>query len=139
MIYQTIEKETILYVDDTTEMIKAQNIEELNMKIQEEANRSVQWMDQNRMKISEDKTKILVSSTRALRNLHQQPVAVTIKGIKVKETKSEKILGITFSNDLTWKHHLYGKDEHTGLIPKLQARAKIIHRLMMKVKRKWKQ
>ena len=30
---------------------------------------------------------------------------------------------------MTWEQHLFGNDEHVGLVPKLQARAKIIHRL----------
>ena len=77
-------KKTIQFVDDTTEMIKANNTQVLKQKLQEEADSSIMWMSNNRMKISESKTKIIVSSTRALRSLHQQPVEVKIKGINIQ-------------------------------------------------------
>ena len=129
------EKKSVLYVDDTTEMVKARNNQELNQKLQEEADKSIKWMDENKLKISECKTKMLVSSTRALRSLHQHPVEVTIKGIRVQETRSEKILGITFSNDLTWKHHIYGEPEkpkqerNEGLLKTLSKRVGIFCRV----------
>ena len=104
-------KKSILFVDDTMELIRERNTQELNIRLQQEANKSVKWMEDNKMRISEAKTKILVSSTRKLRLLHQQPVKVKVKEKEIRESSSEKILGIIFSNDLSWKHHLYGEPE----------------------------
>ena len=131
----TSEKKSILFVDDTTELVKAARIPELNHKLQEETNKSIRWMDNNMMRISENKTKILMSSTRALRALHQQPVEITVKGKRIVESTSEKILGIVFSNDLTWKHHLCGEPEKPpqerteGLLSVLSKRVGIIRKL----------
>ena len=128
-------KKSILYVDDTTEMVKASNIPELNSRLQEEADKSVRWMDENLVRISESKTKVLVSSTRALRSFHQQLVEAMRKGVRIQETKSEKILGIVFSNDLSWRHHMYGEPEtpkterSEGLLKTLSKRVDIFYKV----------
>ena len=47
----------------------------------------------------------------------------------MKETKSERLLGLIVNNTMTWKDHLYGNKEHKGLISKLSQRAGIIRKL----------
>ena len=49
------DKDTILYVDDTTDMIKDKSIINMRHKLQDEANKSVNWVNANRMIISEKK------------------------------------------------------------------------------------
>ena len=121
-------KKTVMYVDDTTDMIQAKEIQELEEKLQREADNKVNWTENNRMVISEKKTKLMVSCTRALRMVNNTPVKVNVKGKVIEETYSEKILGIIVSNDLSWRHQFFGepekaKDERTeGLLTTLSKR-----------------
>ena len=47
----------------------------------------------------------------------------------MKESESERLLGLVVNNSMTWKNHLYGNSENKGLIPKLSQRAGIIQKL----------
>ena len=108
---EKIEKKSILYVDDTTDIQKGKDIAELQKKVQEEVIKTESWTADNRMMMAEKKTKKTVMSTRALRKNHSDQLSITIKQKTVEESKSERILGVIFSNDLTWHHHLYGEPE----------------------------
>ena len=44
---------------------------------------------------------------------------ITVDEKEIVETDSEKLLGVVINNELTWKNHLYGDEEHDGLIPQL--------------------
>ena len=129
-------KKTILFVDDTSDLIKEHNLLNMRHRLQQEANKSVDWMTTNKMIISESKTKLMLSCTNALRRTQDiGTLEVTIKGMRVKESKSEKILGITVSNDLTWKHHFYGEPEklkeerNIGLLADLSRRIGVFRRV----------
>ena len=57
---------------------------------------------------------------------------------RVVETQSEKLLGFTMNNQMTWKEHFYGEtwrvgDENNnpGLIPKLSQRFAIPRKISM--------
>jgi len=52
----------------------------------------------------------------------------------VAETKSEKLLGVTISNDLTWKEHLHGETwrvdkNEPGLLSQLSQRVGMLRKL----------
>ena len=76
--------------------------------MQREAERSVAWVKDNRMVCSGDKTKLLVIGTQEQRNkLLKEPgieIKVNVGNKIVKESQSEKLLGLIVSNDLTWKN-----------------------------------
>ena len=38
-------------------------------------------------------------------------------------------MGIIFNNEMTFRHYLYGNDEHDGLIAQLKKRVGILYRL----------
>ena len=56
-------------------------------------------------------------------------IEIEVAGHKVKESNSERLLGLIINNTMTWKDHLYGNSEHKGLISKLSQRAGIIRKL----------
>ena len=66
----------------------------------------------------------------------------SIKGKMIKETTSEKILGLIFSNDLTWKNQFYGepdkptKERAEGLMTALSKRLGIFRKVAKNVKKK---
>ena len=56
-------------------------------------------------------------------------VEIEVDGHKVKESQSERLLGVLINNTMTWENHLYGNSEYKGLIPKLSQRANYIWKL----------
>ena len=124
--------ENILYADDDTENVSDKDPDTLQNKIQKQADSSVQWIEDNKMLCSGGKTKLLVVGTRGLKlsKLEDRVLKVKVGENEVKETHSEKLLGILMSNDFSWNNYLYGnklkgKDKVVGLIPKLSQRGKL--------------
>ena len=62
---------------------------------------------------------------------------VNVAGSVIEETKSEKLLGIIVSNNMTFKQHLYGEqwrankeENNKGLIPQLAQRIGILRKVV---------
>ena len=72
---------------------------------------------------------MLIVGTKKLRALKlTAPISIIVDTKEVVESKSEKLLGVILSNDLTWKEHLHGENwreegkNDIGLIPQLSQR-----------------
>ena len=118
--------ETILYADDDTENVADKDPDILQEKLQKQADSSVQWIQDNKMLCSGDKTKLLIVGTKGLKKsrLENRKLKVKVGENLVEESSDEKLLGIMMSNNLSWNTYLYGnklsgKDKIIGLIPKL--------------------
>ena len=62
----SIEGESIIYADDDTENVHDKDPIELQRKIQNEADRATDWVKDNRMVCSGEKTKLLIIGTSEL-------------------------------------------------------------------------
>ena len=72
----------------------------------------------------------MVPGTSKLKRIRlQNNVQIDINGQLVSESSSEKVLGVILNNEMTFRHHLYGNDEHEGLIPQLSKRAGVLTKL----------
>ena len=124
---------SILYADDDTDNVSDADPQALLHMIQMEANLSKSWVSDNKMICSGGKTKLIVVGTKELRYSklvqNQLMLEITMDGCVVKESESEKLLGIIVNNTMTWEHHLYGNSDHKGLISKLSYRAYLIYKL----------
>ena len=77
-----------------------------------------------------DKSKFMIIGTKRLRskkNLNE--MKITVDGKEIVETASEKLLGVVINNELTWKNHLYGDQDHQGLIPQLSQRLGMLKKM----------
>ena len=135
------EGESILYADDDTNVVSSGDPDELEEKVQREADRAVDWVKDNRMVCAGNKTKLLVIGTSQLRRSKLEKVNrvlhVNVAGAVIEETKSEKLLGIIVNNDMTFKQHLYGEqwrankeENNRGLIPQLAQRIGILRKVV---------
>ena len=127
------EGSSIIYADDDTDNVSSKDPNILQQKIQREANLSVSWVRDNKMVCSGKKTKLLIVGTKEMRKSKLEDYNIIIKinvdGHEVVESESERLLGVLINNKMTWEHHLYGNDDHKGLIPKLSQRSTIIWKL----------
>ena len=131
----SIEGESVLYADDDTDNVHTKDIDELKAKIQREADRSTDWVSDNRMVCSGSKTKLMVIGTSQLRNIRidraNPNIEINVCGTIVKDTKSERLLGLTVNNTMTWSEYLYGEKWRSegncvGLIPQLNQRVGLL-------------
>ena len=127
------EGSSIIYADDDTDNVSSKDPNILQQKIQREANLSVSWVRDNKMVCSGKKTKLLIVGTKEMRKSKLEDyntiIKINVDGHEVVESESERLLGVLINNKMTWEHHLYGNDDHKGLIPKLSQRSTIIWKL----------
>ena len=50
-------------------------------------------------------------------------------GHRVKESNSERLLGVIVNNNMTWQNHIYGDPQYAGLLAKLEQRSAMIKKL----------
>ena len=130
------EGDAVVYIDDDTDTVSAPDFELLRSKIQREATNSSDWIKDNRLCVSGDKSKLMVIGTSALRRLkipHQMSIIIDDK--VVNESESERLLGVRMNNNLTWKSHLYGNENGSivGLIQQLSQRVGVLKRISHKM------
>ena len=130
------EGESVMYVDDNTDVVHDSDPHLLKQKIQHQADCSANWLADNRMCVSGDKTKLLIMGTKKLKTTRlREPIKIVVDNREVKETRSEKLLGVTINNELTWKEHLHGEtwrengDNSPGLIAQLGQRLGILKKI----------
>ena len=129
------EGSSVIYADDDTDNVSDNDPIVLKQKIQREANLSTSWVRDNKLVCSGSKTKLLIVGTKELRKSkltsRDLSIEINVDGHPVKESESERLLGVLVNNTMTWEHHLHGNDDHKGLIPKLAQRSKIIWKLSL--------
>ena len=107
------EGESVLYADDDTNTVSCGDPDALEEKVQREADRAVQWVQDNRMVCAGNKTRLLVIGTSKHRKSKLEGrgrvMQVSVAGSVIEESKSEKLLGIIVNNEMTFTEHLYGE------------------------------
>ena len=126
----SVNGQDVLYADDASGHVSAERPDELLQKLQVFADSATSWIQDNRMVCSSSKTKLLVVSTKELRHSKLQGRVLTVKVGEqdIEESQSEKLLGITISNNLSWNSFLYGSN-NVGLLSQLSQRIGIIKQI----------
>ena len=71
--------EAVLYADDNTGHVRAKNSEDLVRKIQQQADKSTDWVKDNRMVCSGEKTKMLIIGTsEQKRNIVEEDIEIRV-------------------------------------------------------------
>ena len=78
------------------------------------------YMADSRLKLNDDKTHLLIMSTRQKQKYIQDTVKITTAMGNIEPIKSEKLLGVTIQDDLKWSEYLV-KDKKS-LVSQLSTR-----------------
>ena len=88
------------YADDNTPYTTGSSIAEVIQKLENAAKTLFQWFSDNQMKANPDKCRFLCNSN--------SEVSLTIENQQIKNSKSEKLLGIKLDSKLNFNSHIYG-------------------------------
>ena len=138
------ESSVIVFADDNSPTTTHENPIRLQENIQRDTNIVTDWFAKNDISCSAEKTKLLFVGTRAKRvsKIVSKGFAprIDVCSDSIDESTSEKILGVTVNNTITWKEHLYGDSDNEGLVPCLSKRIGVLKRIRKYVpKRKFTQ
>ena len=86
------------FADDNTPYVTGDNISSVVKLLEELACTIFQWFKDNGMKANADKYHVLLSASNEL--------TVKINEVQIKNSQSEKLLGITIDNDLKFEDHI---------------------------------
>ena len=127
--------QSVMFVDDDTDCVSNEDPTQILQVIQGEANLSCDWLTDNRMCVAGQKSKLMIIGTKSLKQnrLQGQEVSILVDGQEIKNTPSEKLLGVVINENMTWKEHLHGEQWRTnnnmGLISQLSQRVGLLRRI----------
>ena len=121
----------VVFADDNTPMLKNENPDKLKEELEAQVLKITTWFQANRMVVSGDKTKFLVIGTSSNRTskIGNRKLKITVDGHETEESDDEKLLGIYINKFGTWKNHLLGNDEKSGLLKDLSKRIGMLKQL----------
>lgn len=94
-----------LFADDATFHTHDKILETLEMKLQCDANNTMDWSLNNNMHVNYDKTSYMLIGTMHRLNALRQ-LNIKIDNNQITSTRSQKLLGLHIDDTLTWSTHI---------------------------------
>ena len=97
-----------MYADDSTISACGKNVQEIELKLNNDIQEISNWCDENRMVVNVEKIKTMIVTTRQKwQHLDKSDVNICIKGDQLHVVENERQLGLHVDNFLTRKAHIY--------------------------------
>lgn len=93
----------VMYADDTTLLLKDNNIDSLHTNLLSELDNVKLWLRSNKLKLNISKTNYILFQNRSVKN-HINPVL--LDGEIIKKVNQTKFLGVYIDENLNWKFHI---------------------------------
>ena len=90
------------FADDNCATVTGDSTSEISNKLESDAHGILKFMASNKLLANDSKTTLMIFGKR--RNL--EPVKIRVGHAEIMEQETQKILGITISNDLKWNTHV---------------------------------
>ena len=109
------------YADDSTCTVAADNVAELSDKLTSRYNALSKFLTENKLKVNDEKTHLLVMFTRQGRRFRDTSnVIITTPTAAISPSNVQRLLGAQVHQDLHWKEHIM--DNKDALIKSLNSR-----------------
>ena len=108
------------FADDSTYSISSRDQDDLKQKLNDKYNVLAQYMGNNKLKMNDEKTHLLIMATRQRRRLLNIEVTIDTPVEEIKPIKYEKFLGIFIQDDLKWSEYIQNNDK--SLLKQLNSR-----------------
>ena len=118
------------FADDSTYTVSSPDQDILTQKLTEKYLVLADYMNNNRLKLNDDKTHLLIMTTKQKHRLLQIDVKISTPSEVIKPIKSEKLLGIFIQDDLKWSDYIQNNDK--SLVKQLTTRLNAL-RIISKV------
>ena len=100
------------YADDSTYTVKGKDPEELSEKLSRKYKVMFDYLTDNKLKVNDDKTHLLVMTTRQKRRfVDTSSVTITTPTAIISPSKVEKLLGVPIHQDMRWVEHVLDGNE----------------------------
>lgn len=103
-VTKSVSSNLILYADDTTAVVQAENSEVLKTKLELTVLELSSWFGTNGLKLNSSKTQILKFQT--VQNRQKLTIELYYDGNILSFIDNTKFLGINIDQNLTWKPHI---------------------------------
>ena len=120
------------YADDTCSYVSHRDLDQALVLLQEDAHNILKFMASNYLVANPSKTGLLVM--RRGGHVDREAISIKIGSTEITESTSEKILGVTFSRDMSWSEHILGKG---GVRNTVLQRLVLLQRLQRMLPRKY--
>ena len=108
------------FADDSTYSVSSRDQDDLEHKLNEKYGILAQYMGNNKLKMNDDKTHLLIMSTKQRRRMVNIEVKIDTSTEEIKPVKCEKLLGIVIQDDLKWSEYIQNDDK--SLLKQLNSR-----------------
>ena len=92
-----------MFADDTNLFLQGDDINELQLRFNEELVRVSSWIKINKLSLNINKTHCLLFTRKSRNNLQ---LNIVIDGFPIELSNKTKFLGVVVSEDLNWKYHI---------------------------------
>ena len=100
-----INSDTDMYADDTKFHCKGKDINEIQLILQSDINKTQRWCMKNKMAINPTKTTcIIIGSKQKLSCI--EDLNLYVNNNRITNVESQKLLGVYIDKNLTWKLHI---------------------------------
>ena len=108
------------FADDSTYSVSSRDQDTLKEKLNERYNMLAEYMTNNKLKLNDDKTHLLVMTTDQKRKKIKINTVIKTSKNDILPIKTEKLLGIEIQDNLKWGEHILNSDK--SLIKQLNSR-----------------
>ena len=116
------------YADDSTYSVRGEDQGELSDKLTHKYNVMAEFLTANKLKVNDDKTHLLVMSTRQKRQSRDTSnITINTPTATITPSVVERLLGAQVHQDMHWKEHIL--DNKEALLKSLTTRATAIMKI----------
>ena len=108
------------FADDSTYSVSSHDQDILKEKLNDKYTILADYMANNRLKLNDDKTHLLIMTTKQKQRIVNINVQINTPTEDIKPVKSEKLLGIFIQDDLKWTEYIQNNDK--SLLKQLSSR-----------------
>ena len=108
------------FADDSTYSVASHEQDTLEQKLNDKYEAMASYLGNNRLKLNDDKTHLLVMTTKQKQRILNIEVKIDTPKKEIKPIRSEKLLGVIIQNDLKWSEYIQNSDK--SLVKQLNSR-----------------